>query len=317
MTASEALRAHIALELARPVSPGAHAVVERLRERFGPALRGVIFYGSCLRRGDDHEGVLDLYVLVDDYRSAYASRPLAVLNRLLPPNVFYFETRATNGVVRAKYAVLAQRDLARLTSTRTFEPYFWSRFSQPCALVYAADESVRREVAAALASAVLTTVARAIPLVAPRFSSRELWLATWRTTYRAELRAERPGVVETLWANAPVRYEAVTRLALEALGHTVETDAQTNDLLCTVELSAAARRRARWLWHIRHVHGKTLFLLRILRNALIFEGAVDYVLWKIQRHSGVEVDRTWRQRRFPMLALGAQAWRLYRARAFH
>jgi hypothetical protein len=317
VTATPALRARIARELEQPVSPAAHAVVEHLRQRFGPALRGVLFYGSCLRRGDDDEGVLDLYALVDDYRRAYASRPLAVLNRLLPPNVFYLETPATNRIVRAKYAVLAQRDLARLTSRRTFEPYFWSRFSQPCALVYATDESVRREVAAALASAVLTTVARAIPLVAPSFSSRELWLTTWRTTYRAELRAERPGVVETLWANAPERYEAVTRLALEELGHTVEIDAETNQLRCTVDLPAAARRRGRSLWHIRHLHGKTLFLLRILRNALIFEGAVDYVLWKIQRHSGVEVDHAWRQRRYPLLALGAQAWRLYRARAFH
>jgi hypothetical protein len=317
VTAGDALRARIAQELAQPVTPGAHAVVERLRERFGPAMRGVLFYGSCLRRGDDHEGVLDLYVLVEDYRSAYESQPLAVLNRLLPPNVFYLETQAGGRMVRAKYAVLAQRDLARLTSTRTFEPYFWARFSQPCALVYAADESVRREVAAALASAVLTTVARAIPLVAPCFGSRELWMTTWRTTYRAELRAERPGVVEMLWASAPERYEAVTRLALAALGHPVETDAETHDLRCTVELPAAARRRARGLWRIRHVHGKTLFLLRILRNALIFEGGVDYVLWKIQRHSGVEVDRTWRQRRYPLLALGAQAWRLYRAGAFH
>lgn len=317
MTAGDVLRARIELELARPVSPGAHAVVERLRERFGPAVRGVLFYGSCLRRGDDHEGVLDLYVLVDDYGSAYDSRPLAVLNRLLPPNVFYLETQTAEGVVRAKYAVLAQRDLARLTSTRTFEPYFWARFSQPCALVYTADESVRCEVVAALASAVLTTVARAIPLVAPRFASRDLWRASWRATYHAELRAERPGVVEMLWANAPERYEAVTRLALEALGHPVETDAENGDLRCTVELSATARRRARGLWRLRRVHGKTLFLLRILRNALIFEGGVDYVLWKIQRHSGVEVDRTWRQRRYPLLALGAQAWRLYRARAFH
>src|SRR5262249_16236704 len=101
------------------------------------------------------------------------------------------------------------------------------------------------------------------------------------------------------------------------LGHAVETDAQTHDLRCTVDLSAAARWLARCLWHIRHVHGKTLFLLRILRNALIFDGAVDYVLWKIQRHSGVEVDPTCRQRPYPLLALGAQAWRLYRARAFH
>jgi len=46
VTAGDVLRARIELELARPVSPGAHAVVERLRERFGPAVRGVLFYGS-------------------------------------------------------------------------------------------------------------------------------------------------------------------------------------------------------------------------------------------------------------------------------
>jgi hypothetical protein len=60
------------------------------------------------------------------------------------------------------------------------------------------------------------------------------------------------------------------------------------------------------------VHGSILFVLRILRNGLIFEGGVDYVMWKIERHSGVKVDRSWRERRFPLLGLGAELWRLYR-----
>ena len=54
----------------------------------------------------------------------------------------------------------------------------------------------------------------------------------------------------------------------------------------------------------------------MLRNGLIFEGGVDYVLWKIERHSGVAIDQAWRRRRYPLLALGQEAWRLYRARAF-
>jgi hypothetical protein len=70
------------------------------------------------------------------------------------------------------------------------------------------------------------------------------------------------------------------------------------------------------VWRRRRLHAKALFLLRILRNAVIFEGGVDYVLWKIQRHSGVSIDQAWRQKRHPLLALGAEAWRLYRARAF-
>jgi hypothetical protein len=315
VTALDALRQRIEGELAQPGTPGADALVDRLRERYGAAVRGVLFYGSCLRRSDDHDGVLDLYVLVEDYRSVYGPRPQALLNRLLPPNVFALEAQAGGRPVRAKYAVLAWRDLARLTSTRTFEPYFWARFSQPCALIYAADAQVRSAVAAALTTAVLTSVELGIPLVAPRFDSRALWTTFWRSTYRAELRPERPGVVETLWASGAPRYEAVTGLALAALGHPTATG-PAGELVCTVALSALARRRARALWRLRRAHGKSLFLFRILRNALIFEGGVDYVLWKIHRHSGVEVDRTWREQRYPLLALGAQAWRLYRAGAF-
>jgi len=316
VTASDDLLALVEAELAQPVSPGARALAERIRARHGAAVRAVLFYGSCLRRGDDQEGVLDLYVLVEDYRSAYASWAHAAMNRLLPPNVFYLEARVGDRLVRGKYAVLACRDLTRLTSARTFEPYFWARFAQPCAFIYAADEQVRREVAAALSAAILTTVGCGVPLVAPRFSSRELWTTTWSETYRAEVRAERPGAAEALWASAPDRYERLTRLALPALPYPTVADETSDPILFTVDLPHAAPRRARRVWRVRRVYGKAMFLLRILRNALIFEDGVDYVLWKIQRHSGVEVDHRWRERRHPLLALGAEAWRLYRSGAF-
>lgn len=303
-------------ELAQPVSPGTHALSARLRERYGAAVRGVLFYGSCLRGGDAYDGVVDLYVLVDDYRDTYRNPALAVLNYLLPPNVFYLEATVGERVVRAKYAVLSLRDLARGTSARTFEPYFWARFAQPCALVYAADAQVRQQVVTAVANAIVTMVARSVPLVAPRFTSRELWTTALGETYRAELRAERPGVVEALWTNAPDRYERATQGALAALGHQIATQSPGAALSYTVHLPEHRRREARLLWRGRRALGKTRFLLRMLRNALIFEGGVDYALWKIQRHSGIETASTWREQRHPLLALGAHAWRLYRAGAF-
>ena len=315
MTPSSGLLDLVEAELTQSVSPGAYALAARIRARYGAAVRAVLFYGSCLRHGDD-QGVLDLYVLVDDYRSAYQSWAHATMNRLLPPNVFYLEARIGDRLVRGKYAVLSCRDLTRRTAAATFEPYFWARFAQPCAFIYAADERVRREVAAALSTAILTTVGYGVPLVAPRFSSRELWMTTWSETYRAEVRAERPGAAEALWANAPDRYEQVTRLALATLAYPIVTDETSNPAMFTISLPHAARHRARRQWRIRRVYGKVMFLLRICRNALIFEGGVDYVLWKIQRHSGVEVDHRWRERRHPLLALGAEAWRLYRSGAF-
>jgi predicted nucleotidyltransferase len=303
-------------ELEQPPSAGTRALIARLRELYGSAVRGVLFYGSCLRGGDDHDGVVDLYLLVDSYRSAYRNPVLALLNHLLPPNVFYLEVRAGARVVRAKYAVLSLHDLAQGTSAQTLEPYFWARFAQPCALVYAADERVRRAVADALARAIVTTVASGVPLVAPRFTSHELWTAIWRESYRAELRPERPGVIEALWDSAPERYEHATQLALATLPYPVVTSDASDSRAITVDLPGWRHHGARLGWRLRQVHGKARFLLRILRNALIFEGGVDYVLWKIQRHSGIETASTWREHRYPLLALGAHAWRLYRAGAF-
>ena len=44
-----------------------------LRERFGAHAQAVLFYGSCRRAHDDAGGIVDLYVLVDDYRAAYGA----------------------------------------------------------------------------------------------------------------------------------------------------------------------------------------------------------------------------------------------------
>jgi len=311
-----ALEELIRRELAQPVPQGAHALADRLRAIFGPSLRAVLMYGSNLRRGEDREGLLDLYAFVTSYRSAYRNTALVVANRLLPPNVFYLETTLGPRVARCKYAVLALNDLARLTAPRTAEPYFWARFAQPCALVYAADDHARDTVATALAGAVATFVRFGVPLADAPFDSRELWTSTWRATYAAEIRPERPGAIAALYARNAERFEQVTALAMPLLPWTVSREVEEGRLRFRIEVPAAERRRAAGLWWLHRRQAKARFLLRILRNALIFEGGVDYVLWKIQRHSGVAIDEGWRQKRYRWLALGAEAWRLYRARAF-
>jgi hypothetical protein len=316
MTApSFALTQMIHRELAQPVPAGAHVLADRLREIFGPALRAVVMYGSNLRQGDDREGVLDLYALVTSYGDAYRSRALAAVNRLLPPNVFYLEV-GDRQVVRCKYAVLALDDLPRLTARSTTEPYFWARFAQPCALVYAADEAARDTVAAALAGAVVTFVRFGVPFAGVRFDARALWTAAWQATYGAEIRPERPGAADALYASNAERFTQATALAVAALPWEATNLTEDGRSCFRVEISPAERRRSARAWRYRRLRSKGLFLLRILRNAMIFEGGVDYALWKIQRHSGVAINQDWRQKRYPLLALGAEAWRLYRARAF-
>ena len=84
--------------------------------------------------------MLDFYLIVSNYRAAYGKSWLATANRLIPPNVFYFEH---DGLV-AKYAVLSEADFHRLNGPETRNVSVWARFAQPSRLVWAADDEARR-----------------------------------------------------------------------------------------------------------------------------------------------------------------------------
>ena len=45
---------------------------------------------------------------------------------------------------------------------------------------------------------------------------------------------------------------------------------------------------------------------------LVLDDPVDYALWKVQRHSGVTVTATERQRRYPLIFAWPLVWQLYR-----
>ena len=80
--------------------------------------------------------------------------------------------------------------------------------------------------------------------------------------------------------------------------------------------SASSRRGAGLRWRVRMFHGKALSTLRLLKAALTFDGALDYLLWKISRHSGVYIEPTERQRKFPLIFAWPLLFRLYRRGAF-
>src|SRR5437763_11163284 len=105
------LRSLVAEELSLPVDPRVSDIAKAIAAKHGAASRAVLFYGSCLREKQLDGLMLDFYLIVSDYGAAYDKRWLAVANRLIPPNVFYFEH---DGLV-AKYAVLSEEDFRRLT----------------------------------------------------------------------------------------------------------------------------------------------------------------------------------------------------------
>ena len=154
--------------------------------------------------------MLDFYLIVSDYRAAYGKSWLATANRLIPPNVFYFEH---DGLV-AKYAVLSEADFHRLNGPETRNVSVWARFAQPSRLVWAADVEARSQDRRRDARAAPTLLAAAgrrdgedrAGLVAPRFRA-DLFGASFAPSGRTEpARSSTPIVTGTSGsANRPLR----------------------------------------------------------------------------------------------------------------
>jgi hypothetical protein len=306
----------IGAEAAQPIGGAATALVEAILRRHGRSAAAVLFYGSCLRRTDPtpaEDQIYDFYLLVDDYRQAYEGPLAAFANAALPPNVFYLETLWRDRTLRAKYAIVSLPQFRRTVSPRAFHSYFWARFAQPVRLVHVRDDGVRAVILDALGDAVVTLATRALGLVGDRFTSAELWTRAFQATYAAELRAEGADRARLVYEADRERYEGLTESALRAAGFDVQA---TADGRLSVQGSARARRSAATAWWFRRFLGKLLSILRLAKGVFTFDGGVEYILWKIERHSGVKATATPWQRRHPLLAAPALAWRLYRRGAF-
>lgn len=310
------LSALIGAEVVQPVGAAAAALVEAIVRRHGRSVAAVLFYGSCLRWPDPPaaaDPVYDFYLLVDDYRQVYDGRLAALANAALPPNVFYIETPWRDRSLRAKYAVVTLAQFRRAVSPRAMQSYFWARFAQPVRLPFVRDDTVRGAVVDALADAVSTLALRTAGLMEESFTPAAFWTRAFEATYGAELRAEGSDRAQRIYSADGARYDGLSLPALQAAG--VEARIADDGRL-SLALPAQARRGAAAAWRRRRLLGKLLSVLRLAKGTFTFDGGVDYILWKIERHSGVAMRATDWQRRHPLLAAPALAWRLYRRGAF-
>jgi hypothetical protein len=314
--ARDSLRASIGAEAVQPIGEAAAALVAAILRRHGRSAAAVLFYGSCLRRADPtaaEDPVFDFYLLVDDYWQAYEGRLAALANAALPPNVFYLETSWHDRTLRAKYAIVSLPQFRRAVSSRAFHSYFWARFAQPVRLAHVRDDGACALVVEALTDAVVTLATRTLGLLGNRFTSAELWTRAFQATYAAELRAEGADRARLVYEADRGRYDGLTEAALRAAGFDVKT---TADGRLSVPAAARDRRAAAIAWRFRRLVGKLLSILRLAKGVFTFDGGVDYILWKIERHSGVKATATPWQRHHPLLAAPGLAWRLYRRGAF-
>lgn len=287
-----------------------------LANKYGQSVQGILLYGSCVRAGTDHNGLVDCYVIVDHYNAVYSSAWLARLNRWLPPNVFYGEVEVEEHTVRMKYAVLSLEHFERSVTPQWFHSYFWARFAQPIIVMACPGQEVRERIIAGLGRAVLTFLERVVPQMPHRFSAKDVWGRGLTLSYGAELRAESAGRVTTLWDHEQAYFEHVAQAAFSAYFPKVKV-LEGDDLnLYEMESSGWDHTKNRIAWVVRTIQGKILSIARLMKAAFTFQGGADYLIWKIERHSGVKIELTPAQRRHPILAGLTTFWHLYRKGAF-
>ena len=312
---SDALVSAVSSMASRPVSADFSIFIEELKSRFNSSLDAILLYGSCLRSHEIGDGVVDFYVVVDDYSNAYQEHYLRYFNTWLPPNVFYLEVSAQNRIFRAKYAVISMAEFEK-GNQYWFHSYLWARFAQPVRLLYARDEIIRQRIYNSLAHAVVAFLRPTIEALGSCVVTvEEIWVKGLTLTYAAELRPERESRARQLTELNLDEYRHLTECALPSLVGILEKLPQEHQVQgigyrCLADDSE--RRRSLRRWQLRRWQGRVLSVLRLTKATFTFRDCIDYAAWKIERHTGVNIEVTPRLRRHPVLFGCKVFWKLFR-----
>lgn len=269
-------------------------LIGELKTRFSDNLAGILFYGSCLASDDIGEGLVDLLVLVDDYQRAHTGPVGSCLNAMLPPNVYFLEIEN----LKCKYALITLAQFQQKMHSR-IDHYFWARFAQPFSVVYARREDIKTKLVGHQIQALTTFYSNLVALQGPPEDPLDFWSDGLRQTYGCDLRPESPAHSRTVIARAPEFWRNVTKaLMLECPQSQISTSARRMD------------------WQVRRVVGKLLNLARLIKAAGTFTNGIDYLAWKVERHSGVKVEPAEWMHRHPRLGGLKLAFGLWRQGGF-
>lgn len=291
------LHALILHKLQTPVD-GATAFVDDIRRTCrhpDEEPQAILLYGSTLSALTRATGSIpDVYVITQKHRRFHRSWLHAALNTFLAPNVYFRTFDRGDQTLSYKLCVISKRQLLRETSANARDLHHLGRFSKRMALAWARDASVTHTVASCAASSLRALTPHALARLPERFTLQEFALTLLGLSYAAETRVSENTKVEALWQSERDYYQQVfTLLLAEANLSCARTgDAYTQPLpppfahRAVAQLLARSRRRERLRWP------KYMFT---------FDNWVDYVLAKLERHQGIKLVLTERERRYPLI----------------
>jgi hypothetical protein len=316
------VRTALATGLDEPSQPRLEQFSTFLANAFGPAAVALIHYGSHAHgAGATAESAHDFFVIVDRYRDAYRSlgatvgtryRPgvATLLNRVLPPNVIAVADPNATPPARAKIAVLSLHAFRRACSSRSTDLFVRGRLFQVARLVWARDDESRQAVTDATIEARAGSFGWGRAFLRTPFDVETYCRTLLTTAFASEIRPETANRIAGL---LDVQRTALHRMYGPLLAWLQHSGALSQD----GSLYRVAGDHGTWeslLSSIYMRRSKLRATLRWAKYVALYDDWLDYVVGKIARRSGVAIELSSRERRWPLIFLWPKAIRFLRSR---
>jgi len=320
--ADPALRTELAAGLDTPPGPDASALAAMLARSFGDGTVAIIHYGSHAQHSDARrESAFDFFVIVDRYRPAYESlahtvgtrfspRTASLLNRVLPPNVVAVNDDAHVPPLAAKCAVLSLEDLERECSRSARDHFVRGRLFQYVQLAWARDADARTMVTNAIIDARAGSFTWGVASLPPTFDAEGYFRALLERSFSGEIRPERGGRIDALLDAQRDVVRRVYDALLQQLGRERILQARGNVYQLTNSVHALQRARIDWYFRWSKVRATA----RWSKYVVTYDNWLDYIVRKVARRSGVTIELTARERRWPLIFLWPKAIQYLRSR---
>ena len=233
---------------------------------------------------------------------------VAALNAVLPPNQISVHG-AEEPRSLAKCAVISLAALLHETSPRRRDHFCAGRLFQPTEVLYARDAATAESILDALVSAHVTTLSWVRPWLPHTFDVDTYARTLLRVSLRREIRPEPEGRSEALWRAQKDYLGTVYDILLRDLVTAGELRT-AGDGLYALCRPVSVRERLRIEAYFRR---STLRATeRWLKYMVTFDDWLDYIVHKVQRHTGEEIVLTPRERRLPIVFLWPRVVRYLR-----
>lgn len=296
-------------------------VAEALREVADPSVSAVLLFGSRLvGTSPDPHSAHDLVVVVGDYRRFYeelagaghhrrSPRLLTGLARVLPPNVVAFFPGGREGPV-AKCMVLSEEDFHAALAPDATDHFVKGRMVQKVAILHARDGGVEQRVEEDLSMARRDVLRWAGPFLEQPFTAEQLAQGMLRISYGGEIRPEAGDRVEEVFG---AQRDFLVRTYREVLAW-AESEGEverTREGWCVVP---PPTRQDRLGLRAYFLLSKARSTLRWFKHIMTFDDWLTYIQRKVERRTGMTVELTSLERKYPLVFLWPRVVRVLAAR---